>query len=83
MIYILHFDKPYYHAKHYIGFSDDPSLRFKRHLSRTEQPLLKAVVNAGIGITMKIIDPKGDRNRERQLKKQKNSKRFCPICQGR
>lgn len=31
-IYLLHFSKPYKHARHYIGYTDDLDKRLARHL---------------------------------------------------
>jgi predicted GIY-YIG superfamily endonuclease len=30
-IYLLHFDKPLHHAKHYLGLADDLEARLARH----------------------------------------------------
>ena len=43
--------------------------------------LMKAVRNAGIRVEV-AKTWEGDRKLERQLKSQKNSGRFCPICQA-
>lgn len=33
-IYLLHFDKPLHHAKHYLGLADDLEARLARHTCR-------------------------------------------------
>lgn len=81
-VYILHFSEKYHHALHYIGFSEDPAARLDRHIARTEQPLIRAVVRAGIEIEIAKVWPDAGRKFERRLKNQKNASRFCPICRS-
>ena len=78
-IYILHFDKPLKHAKHYIGLADDLDARLKRHASGHGARLM-AVINAA-GITWQCVRTwSGDRKLERKLKRLKATPRLCPIC---
>lgn len=79
MIYLLHFERPYFHARHYLGFSDAPEKRIDRHTAGHGSKLVAAVIDAGIGFELaRVWD--GDRNLERKLHKRKNSCRLCPIC---
>jgi predicted GIY-YIG superfamily endonuclease len=32
-VYLIHFDRPYHHARHYIGYTDDVDARLAGHLS--------------------------------------------------
>lgn len=80
MIYIMHFSRPYYHARHYIGSSPDPVARVREHLSGRGSPLVRAVVNAGIAVHAWVIRRQGGRRLERHIKNQKHSERFCPLC---
>lgn len=81
MIYILHFDRPYQHARHYIGFteSDDVMDRVREHGTVNGSRLLQVVKAAGIGWTVSRILA-GDRKRERQIKQNRGG-RYCPLCQ--
>jgi hypothetical protein len=81
MIYIIHFDSPYYHARHYVGFCRDDGLeeRLARHRAGSGSRLMLAVELAGIEWTVALIHP-GDRRFERHLKRAHNTRRFCPIC---
>jgi predicted GIY-YIG superfamily endonuclease len=81
MIYILHFDVPYYHARHYVGFCADNSLerRLEQHRSGNGARLMAAIELAGIEWTVALTHP-GDRKFERRLKRAKNTRRFCPLC---
>lgn len=86
MIYLVHFERPYKHAKHYLGYTNTSlKARFKRHLSlaakRRGSALMRAVIEAGIEFKVVRTWP-GDRIRERQLKNRGHSRR-CPICNGK
>lgn len=86
MIYLVHFEKPFKHAKHYVGFTDKTlKERFARHMSLARMhrgsALLRAVLAAGI--KFKVVRTwEGDRNEERRMKSGGNSWR-CPVCCGR
>jgi anti-sigma regulatory factor (Ser/Thr protein kinase)/predicted GIY-YIG superfamily endonuclease len=78
-IYLLHFDRPYKHAKHYLGWARDLNARLSEHEHGTGARLLQVAKAAGIGWTVaRTWD--GDRYRERQLKKQGGRSRMCPAC---
>ena len=79
MVYLIHFDSPYHHAQHYIGYADDAEKRFKKHGTSAGSNLLRAVNNSGIPFKIARTWP-GGRQEERQLKRQKNAARYCPIC---
>lgn len=81
MIYILHFDVPYHHARHYVGYCADGTLeqRLERHRAGQGSRLMLAIELAGIGYTVALTHP-GDRHFERNLKRAKNTPRFCPLC---
>ena len=79
MVYMLHFTTPLSHAKHYVGFTDNVPQRLNRHRSGHGSPLVKAVQENGSSFVLaRLWD--GDRKLERRIKDQKNSPRFCPIC---
>jgi len=79
MVYLIHFDEPYEHARHYIGFSKNFNKRMLEHAAGTGSRLMQVVTEAGI--TWRVAEVwYGDRYLERRFKRQKNSARFCPIC---
>lgn len=81
MIYLVHLDKPMFHAKHYVGYSKGSfKKRLERHRAGGGSKLLKAAKEQGIGYEVVRTWP-GNRTQERQLKRQKNTPRYCPICQ--
>lgn len=85
MVYLIHFDRPYHHCRHYIGYCDDGHLeaRLARHKSGDGAKLLRVVTQAGIDIEVARTWPDGDRALERRLKNQKKASRLCPICRAR
>ena len=81
-VYLLHFDRPLAHARHYIGWSDDINARIECHRlgGCASSSLMRAVKEAGIGFVVARVWPDADRNFERRLKKQKNGCKLCPVC---
>ena len=81
MIYILHFDEPYHHARHYVGYCGENKLeeRLARHRAGQGSRLVYAIELAGIDFTVALTH-EGDRTFERRLKNAKNTPRFCPLC---
>ncbi len=80
-IYLLHFDKPLKHAKHYIGLADDLDARLERHASGHGARLMSVINQAGI--TWRCVRTwQGDRKLERKLKRLKATPRLCPVCSG-
>ena len=81
-IYLIHFNRPYKHARHYLGSTNNLAHRLQRHRSGNGSRLMQVIVSAKI--TWRLARTwEGDRNRERQLKNQGSSKRHCPICRQR
>ena len=78
-IYLLHFDRPYRHATHYLGWGRHLDKRLAHHGTAHGARLMEVVKDAGIGWTL-ARTWKGDRNRERQLKNQGGKSRMCPLC---
>jgi predicted GIY-YIG superfamily endonuclease len=78
-VYLLHFDTPYKHARHYIGWTDDLPARLTAHASGHGARLLAVVKDAGIGWSLARTWP-GSRSRERQIKNQGGASRCCPLC---
>lgn len=82
MVYLIHFDRPYKHARHYIGYTENLDQRFHEHEHNTHGArLLQVVKEAGINFEVVRTWP-GDRTLERRLKNQKNAWRLCPVCRA-
>jgi hypothetical protein len=82
VIYMLHFDKPYQHARHYVGWTDDLLARLDRHASGTGARLLEVITQAGIGFTLVRVC-EGTRRTERAIKNAHCTPRYCPACTPR
>jgi predicted GIY-YIG superfamily endonuclease len=80
VVYLLHFERPLHHAKHYLGCTNDLTKRLKKHRTGNGSKLMRAVTKAGIGFII-AKTWHGDRHFERWLHNKKNSPKFCPICQ--
>lgn len=80
-VYLLHFDRPYRHARHYLGYTDDLPARIERHLAGNGGRLLQVIKAAGIGFKV-ARTWEGDRSLERRLKSWHKSAQLCPICKG-
>ena len=78
-VYLLHFDRPYQHAKHYLGSCQDLERRLTQHGKGRGARLLEVVHAVGIGWQLARTWC-GGKQRERQLKKQGGASRLCPIC---
>jgi predicted GIY-YIG superfamily endonuclease len=78
-VYLLHFEQPYKHARHYLGWTADLPARLAEHASGRGARLLAVVQAAGIGWTL-ARTWSGSRVRERQLKRQGGASRRCPLC---
>ena len=80
-VYLICFDEKYHHAKHYVGYAEEGiEQRLERHKRGNGSRLLRAVKEAGIDFNIVRVWKDVDRYFERKLKRQKNSKRFCPVC---
>jgi len=78
-VYLIHFDKPLKHARHYLGWADRLDARLAHHRTGNGARLMAAVATAGIGWEVVRTWP-GDRTWERRLKRGKNAPQICPVC---
>lgn len=81
MVYLLYYNKPIHHAKHYMGCTSNLSNRIKCHRNgNSKAHLPMAFHKLGIGFEVSRIWD-GDFALEKKLKKYKNNRRLCPFCQ--
>jgi predicted GIY-YIG superfamily endonuclease len=78
-IYLVHFERPYKHARHYLGWTIDLDNRLTQHANGQGARLLEVIQQAGIQWTL-ARTWRGTRVRERQLKCQGGAARLCPLC---
>lgn len=83
-IYLLCFEKPLAHARHYLGWTEDadPSKRLDTHRSGDGSPLVRAVVRSGIDFRLVRTWDGKTRHDERRLKKRKDVAVLCPVCRS-
>jgi predicted GIY-YIG superfamily endonuclease len=79
VVYLLHFDRPFGHARHYTGWTTDLVARLAEHAAGRGARLLAVVTEAGIGWQLARTWC-GTRNTERALKRQGGASRRCPLC---
>jgi predicted GIY-YIG superfamily endonuclease len=86
-LYLIHFAKPYKHARHYLGVTNNLDHRLALHRSGSGARLLDVVNKAGIEWecvrTWAVPEGLTGRQAELALKAQKNTPDLCPICNGR
>lgn len=81
IVYLLHFNRPYKHAKHYLGSTRNLDQRISEHLNGHGARLLEVLVLNNISFQL-VRTWKGDKKLERKLKNMKCSPKLCPICNG-
>jgi len=80
-VYLLHFDKPYKHAQHYLGWTSDLERRLRSHRSGNRNYCVLTSVITWEGIAWRVARLwSGTLGLEKKLKRQKGNKRLCPIC---
>ncbi len=85
-VYLLHFDRPYRHARHYVGYTALENLeqRLQRHREGRGARLLARCVREGIEFkpvrTWVFGSAEAARKKERRLKKSGGASRYCPVC---
>lgn len=78
-VYLIHFDRPFKHARHYMGWTGIGVRRFNRHAAGHGARLLAVIQAAGIGWWV-VRQWSGRRALERRLKKRGGHARLCPDC---
>ena len=84
-VYVIHFDKPYKHAKHYTGIAINVEKRMKEHRGGYGSRLMQVLKENNIGFRYNIIAEypsfSDAHAEEKRLKtKVKQPKKYCPIC---
>ena len=85
VVYLVHLETrlgsshPNGSAGHYIGMTVNLAQRLAQHRDGVGARMLAAANERGIGYTVVRTWP-GGRERERQLKRQRNAPRLCPAC---
>lgn len=84
--YLVHFNTPYKHARHYLGSTGCLDARLDRHRAGNGARLLEVVSQAGITWQLarlwRVSTWQESRDLERELKRWHGSGQFCPVCRG-
>jgi predicted GIY-YIG superfamily endonuclease len=78
-VYLLHFDRPFGHARHYMGWASNLDGRLRHHRRGTGANLMRHVGRAGITWRLAATWKGATRNDERRMKNHGHARR-CPIC---
>ena len=78
-VYLIHFETPYKHARHYTGWASDLDRRIARHRAGDGARLMEVVTEAGIGWHV-ARTWEGTRDLERAIKDRHEAPRLCPDC---
>lgn len=81
-VYLIHFDSPFKHAQHYLGWAKDVEARFRLHAGGRGCRLLKFVNEGGIDYHIVRRWQSTTRILEFKFKKWHDNKILCPICQS-
>lgn len=82
-VYVLCLDKPFSHARHYIGCTADPRGRMRTHARGCGANVIRAAAEEGIGFTVGAVGTCPlvvMRRLERQVKDWHNAEQFCEKC---
>lgn len=82
-VYVICFEEPIAHARHYCGASDDVVFRLLAHRAGRGSALTRRAVLNNIGMRIgRVLRSQDPWSAERQLKAAKDSSRFCLGCCG-
>lgn len=82
IVYLLHFDTPFKHARHYIGFTQNLDQRCEDHLRGNGSNLVRHVCAAGIALRLAAEWRNVPQTEEYRLKNWGGMVRYCPICRA-
>jgi len=80
-VYLLHFERPYKHARHYLGVTNNLEQRLRQHRNGKGARLMEVIKNAGISWTL-ATTWEGGKELEHRFKRWNNGCRLCPICKS-
>jgi predicted GIY-YIG superfamily endonuclease len=83
-VYLLHFSQPIsnkHTTQHYLGWASNLKSRITKHQQGQGARLTKVAYDRSITFEV-ACTWEGDRQLERLIKRQKNHRRYCPICRS-
>lgn len=79
-VYLICFDRPYKHARHYLGWAKNIAQRVREHQNGTGARLLAVLREAEIGWQVVRVWPGETRTLEARFKATHDRVSLCPIC---
>jgi predicted GIY-YIG superfamily endonuclease len=79
-VYLIHFETPLCHARHYLGATDDVNARLARHRKGLGANILRVCNENNISYKVARVWENKPIGYERKLKNRKNAPILCPIC---
>lgn len=90
-LYLLHFDQPHQHARHYLGSSSELLARVRAHAQGRGARLTQVLYEGDEEWTLAAVYvprhaqhawdwDESIKRLERAAKRQKHATRYCPIC---
>lgn len=82
VLYLIHFDRPLRHARHYLGWATEHTWveRLEEHRRGQGSRLMAVVAKADIPWRLARTWEGVDRFYERRIKKQGRRVALCPVC---
>lgn len=78
-VYLIHFETPYKHARHYLGSALNLEERIEQHRRSQGARLIEVINEAGIAWDVaRTWD--GTRETEAKFKRARHNVRLCPKC---
>ena len=82
-IYLIHFDRPLSHARHYVGWTEELPERIRSHAKGIGARLLAVLLREGISWRVSRVWAGMTKKDERKIKKSRAAKSsICPLCRG-
>jgi predicted GIY-YIG superfamily endonuclease len=82
-LYLLHFDDPYHHARHYLGITGNLRQRLTSHAVGDAARLTEVLEENDLHWTLSglwLIQEAQEHRIERLIKNRNNGPRLCPVC---
>lgn len=81
VVYLLHFERAHHHAQHYLGWTNDLDARVAQHRRGVREKCVITAVFAEHQIPFVVARTwPGPLGTEKALKRRKNNRSLCPIC---
>jgi predicted GIY-YIG superfamily endonuclease len=80
-VYLIHFDRRYKHAGHYVGYANNIEGRVAHHRRGSGANLMRVVNEAGITWSVARVWEGASRTFERRCKN-RAATMLCPVCSG-